>query len=659
MGDLKAHLAESPKEGRKHFTQYLLRDLKALELMLSSDMIEKGVARIGAEQELVLVDKHWSPAPIAMEILSKLTDSHVVNEFARFNLEINLDPQEFRGDCFVKMESQLRSLLDMVETTTSSLNAHLVMTGILPTLRQRDLDYHNMTPLPRYKKLNENLKRMRGGNPFNIYITGADELITQHPSPLLESCNTSFQVHLQVSPEEFVDRYNFAQLVSAPLLAAAGNSSLLFGKRLWKETRIALFLQSIDTRHQAYTTREQSPRVTFGKSWLRDSVLEIFRDDLARFRLIMHSGIEEDSLKILEQGGIPKLKALCLFNGTVYRWNRACYGVTNGKPHLRIENRVLPSGPTVLDEMANAAFWLGLVNGMPENYQNLSEKIPFDMAQMNLLRAAKMGLDTKFHWLDQQVVQAQTLILEELLPIAKSGLEKADVDQTDVNRLLKVVEKRVASRKTGAIWIFDSFSKLIEEGTRFEAAVALTAAMVRLQRQGKPVHEWPLAKMKDAGMWLGKFWRVEQIMSTDLYTVHEDDLVDLAAQIMDWKHIRHIPVEDESGQMVGLLDERTLLRFLGSAYGEVQLKAVREIMNDSPVIIQPQTPTLDALRLMQDNHLSCLPVVENGKLVGMVTEYDFTKITSRLLDGMVRKNRKEFESLIQRADLRSPTTDNE
>lgn len=645
MGDLKTEISESQSEGIKHFTQYLLRDLKALELMLERGMIEDNITRIGAEQELVLVDKHWSPAPNAMELLEKIKDPHVVNEFAKFNLEINLDPQLFQSDCFSKMEQQLRSLLDLVSAEAKTLKNHLVMTGILPTLRQRDLGFHNMTPLPRYKKLNENLKRLRGGKPFNIYITGADELITQHPSSLLESCNTSFQVHLQVSPDEFVDKYNFAQLVSAPVLAAAGNSLLLFGKRLWKETRIALFLQSIDTRHQSYSTREQSPRVTFGKNWIRDSVLEIFQDDLARFRLIMHSGIEEDSLKALEMGKIPKLRALCLFNGTVYRWNRACYGTTNGKPHLRIENRVLPSGPTVIDEMANAAFWLGLVNGMPDNYRNIWNSIPFDMAQMNLLRAAKMGLDTKFHWLNDQVVPAQNLILDELLPIARQGLKQAKVDERDIKRLLSVVEKRVASRKTGSIWIFDSFSKLLEEGTRYEAAVAITAAMVRQQKLGKPIHEWPLAKLKDAGIWLKKFWRVEQIMSVDLYTVHEGDLVDLAAQIMDWKHIRHIPVEDDTGQMVGLVDQRTLLRYLGSAYGEVQLKAVKEIMNRDPITIEPQTPTLDALRKMKEHQIGCLPVVEKGKLVGMVTEYDFSKITGKLLDEMVRKNRKEFESL--------------
>jgi len=644
MGEQIAESTVSP-EGMKEFTQHLLRDLKALEIMLDEGKIESGIARIGAEQELVLVDQHWSPAPLAMELLENIDDPHVVNEFARFNLEINLDPQVFQGDCFTKMETQLRDILTYVEGKSKSLKTHLVMTGILPTLRQRDLDYHNMTPLPRYRKLNENLKRLRGGKPFNIYINGADELITQHPSSLLESCNTSFQVHFQVSPDEFVDRYNFAQLVSAPLLAAAGNSSLLFGKRLWKETRIALFLQSIDTRHLSYSTREQSPRVTFGKSWLRDSVLEIFHDDLARFRLIMHSGIEEDSLKTLEKGQIPKLRALCLFNGTVYRWNRACYGVTNGKPHLRIENRVMPAGPTVIDEIANSAFWLGLVNGMPDKYRNLGSSIPFDMAQMNLLRAAKLGLDTKFHWLDDQVIPAQQLILEELLPIARSGLEKAKVDSKDINRLLKVVEKRVDSRKTGSIWIFDSFSKLMEEGTRYEAAVALTASMVRLQRQGKPVHEWPLAKMTDAGLWRKKFWRVEQIMSTDLYTVHENDLVDLAAQIMDWKHIRHVPVENDMGQMVGIADQRTLLRYLGTAYGEVQLKAVREIMNQDPITIPPQTLTLDALNLMREHHLSCLPVVEDGKLVGMVTEYDFAKITAQLLQELARKHKKEFLSL--------------
>jgi len=615
----------------KQFTQSLLRDLNAFEMMLEKDMIESGVTRIGAEQELCLVNDHWNPAPLSMEVLERLNHKNIVTEFARFNMEINLDPQDFKGDCFQRLERQLRDLLALIAQKAAELRARPVLSGILPTIRVRDLQDENMTPLARYKVLNQNLKMLRGGKPFNIYLDGTDQLICEHDSSLLEACNTSFQVHLQVSPSEFADQYNFAQLVSAPLLAAAANSPLFFGRRLWKETRIALFQQSIDTRHNAYPVRDQSPRVTFGNGWVDESVMDIFRDDISRFRLIIYTGVEENSMETLMNGGIPKLKALNLFNGTVYRWNRACYGLTNGVPHLRIENRVLPSGPTVIDEMANAAFWLGMVHAMPDQFRNLADKLSFDLANANFIRAAKMGLDARFTWLGERTVNAQELIAEELLPIARDGLQKARVDSGDIDRLLGVVQERINRRRTGALWIFESFNRLKTVGTRYEAAVALTASMYHQQQSGKPVHEWELARINDPSVWRNNFLRVEQIMSTDLYTVQEEDLVDLVTHMMRWKYIRHVPVEDNDGRLVGMVNARTLLHYLGSEYKSIKLTAVKEIMIRDPITTTPETLTLDALKVMMTQKISCLPVVVDGKLVGIITENDFTRICLELL----------------------------
>ena len=621
-------------ESIRHFTQQLLNDIKALEIMLEQDMIESGVDRIGAEQELCLVDGDWHPAPMAMEVLASIDDPLIVNEYARFNLEINLSPQDFKGDCLARMERQLKQKLAIVETAAAQFGARYVLVGILPTLRQRDLTPENMAPLDRYRTLDENLKRLRGGRPFRLSINGADELITQHESSLLESCNTSFQVHLQVSPQNYVDQYNFSQLISAPLLAAATNATLLFGKRLWHETRIALFQQSIDTRGQVYSVREQSPRVSFGNDWLARCVTEIFKDNLARFRFIMHAKVEENALDLLAAGKIPKLRALCLFNGTTYPWNRPCYGISGGKPHLRIENRVLPSGPTVVDEIANAAFWLGMMKGMPDDYLHLGRRVNFHDAQYNFFKAAKMGLDSQFVWLDEKVYGAADLIQQELLPMAREGLKRAEVDSDDIDRYLGLVEERVVRRHTGSLWLFESFSKLLKEGTRFEAAVSLTASMARHQKEGKPITEWPLADAGEARAWRRKYGLIDQIMSTDIYTVGEDDSLHLAIHIMEWKRIRHIPVENENNQLVGIIDAGMVLKALARHDGNISELPVSEVMSRDPIKISPDTTTLRALELMSHRRDSCLLVVERDRLVGVVTEYDFTKIAASLLRGL-------------------------
>ena len=631
--------------GLRQYTEMLLKDLKALEQMLDEDTIESGVTRIGAEQELCLINPQGNAAPLAVDILARIDDPHVVHEFALFNLEINLDPLPFKGNCFSRMEAQLTDLLNLIRDQAQRLGADICLAGILPTLRQRDLNFANMTPLERYHRLNENLKRGRDGKHFYFRIHGNDELKTRHPSALLESCNTSFQIHLQVSPDQFPDLYNFSQLVSAPLLAAGTNSHLLFGKRLWKETRIALFQQAIDTRNHAQTIREESPRVTFGNAWVRNSVTEIFKDDLARFRLLIHDHVEEDALAILAAKQIPKLKALSLFNGTVYRWNRACYGISEGKPHLRIENRILPAGPSIKDEMANTAFWLGMMVGMPDHYRNLPERIPFHHAQANFLTAARSGLESEFHWLDKSVISARDLILQELLPMARKGLEQAGIDASDAVSLLDIVEARVTQRKTGSDWALTSFNDISKKGTRYEAAVALTTTMARNQwGDGKPVHLWEPADLNSAETLSDKFFIVEQIMSTELYTMGETDLVDLAIHVMDWKHIRHIPVENQKGQLVGLLNARTLMKHLSTAPEEVKTWPVTRVMIADPITVKPESSTLDALAIMQKNRISCLPVVEKGKLVGVVTEYDFTRVTADLLKTLSGKTWTAIEN---------------
>ena len=253
--------------------------------------------------------------------------------------------------------------------------------------------------------------------------------------------------------------YNLAQAITAPVLAAAVNSPLLFGHRLWQETRLALFQHSTDARSATQQARSHPTRVSFGDSWIDKSVLELFQEQIARFRMIMINEAGENPLSLLARGEIPEFSALRMHNGTVWPWNRACYGVTNGIAHLRIENRVLPSGPTVLDEIANTAFFTGLMISLPNQYGEVSKVMPFDDAKANFFAAARHGLNAQFKWVDGKTHSASTLILDHLLPLAHQGLKEAGVDPADIDRYLGVIEERVRSGQTGAQWTMKSFRR--------------------------------------------------------------------------------------------------------------------------------------------------------------------------------------------------------
>ncbi len=621
----------------REFTNHLMQDVRALELMLHEDMFESGVRRIGAEQELFMIDERGEPAPIIEEVLERNTDERIVTELTKFNIEFNMDPLEYGGECFRQMEQSTETLVEKVRTLTQEVGGEPIMTGILPTAHLSDFALDYMTPRPRYYALNDALSRLRGG-PGQYQIRGIDELFLKHDSIMLEGCNTSFQTHFQVSPEEFPHYYNIAQVVAAPCLAAATNSPLLFGKRLWRETRIALFQQAVDTRSSNLYLREMRPRVHFGTDWVDESVLEIFKEDISRFRVLLTTELDEYPLDVLEQGGVPNLMALQLHNGTVYRWNRACYGITNGKPHLRIENRVLPSGPTVVDEIANAVFWYGLVAGLSNEYQDVSEHMDFDEARHNFIAAARNGLASQFVWLDDTKRPAHELILDTLLPRAEAGLRSSDIDSSDIDRYLGVIQKRVESQQTGSQWQLDSLARMKEVGSRAERLGAITRAMVERQKEGRPVHEWPLATLEEgytpSAM---QDTNVEDYMTTELFTVHEEESIEFVARLMDWQRIRHVLVEDEQHRLVGLISHRTLLRHMAerneTPEGGVP---VRDIMVEDPISVSPERPTLEAVQMMREHQIGALPVVREDRLVGIITERDFIQIAGNLLDDTLK-----------------------
>lgn len=631
MGAMDVFVVET-KEQRKQFVSAILRDMKALEYMLEKGMFEKGVARIGAEQELCFVDRFYRPAMVGIDVLDKLNDEHYTTELAKFNIECNLDPLIFSGDALRTMEQHLTELLNRAELAAKEFDAQMVLTGILPTIRKSDLEFINITPYDRYRALNDAMVKMRGGD-FEFNIKGTDELITKHNTMLFEACNTSFQIHLQVDADDFVDKYNWAQAVAGPVLAAASNSPLLFGRRLWEESRIAVFEQTVDLKNLNNPEREIKSRVDFGTDWLRESVTEIFKYDIAYYKLLLAGHIDEDALDQLRDGKIPKLRALNLHNGTIYKWNRPCYGITNGKPHLRIENRYIASGPTVVDEISNAAFWLGLMAGMPDYVKDIENHLDFDHAKHNFLKAAQVGLGAQFRWVNGKVRTAEELIVTELLPIAREGLAKMNINPEDIDCYLGIIEDRVKGHQTGSIWLNSAFTKLIKKSSREEAVVAVTAGMLRRQQTGAPVHTWDMPNIRESGSWINKFKYVRQIMSQELYTVQEEDLVELAASVMDWRKIHHVPVENEDGEVVGIMTSADILKYFSRKVDhELSQPTVNDIMTKHPVTVTGDTLTVEALRLMRKYNLGCLPVVKGLKLIGIVTEYDFICIAEQLFE---------------------------
>ena len=637
MGEQKVQHAKNGDELRL-FTRKLLRDLNAMEKMLDEGVFETEVRRIGAEQEMFLVDESWQPALNGPEILEQLDDPHFTTELGRFNLECNLDPITLGDHALRRMEVQLNELLDKVRSVAREMGSEVVLSGILPTLEKSDLTLDNMTPRNRYFALNEALNRMRGER-YRLYIKGRHELNITHDNVMLEACNASFQVHFQVKPENFAQLYNVAQVVAAPVLAAATNSPLLFGRQLWRETRLALFQQSVDTRSPAGHMRQLPARVSFGRKWVDESVVEIFKEDISRFRVLMSIEVDEDPFQVLEQGGAPRLSALCLHNSTIYRWNRPCYGISHGKPHLRIENRVLPAGPSPLDEMANAALWFGLLNGLSRLYQDVTRVMDFDMTRENFVAAGRRGLGAHFNWLDRENVPAQQLLLDELLPLARDGLEDLAIDSSDVDRYLGVIQERVHSLRTGSQWLIDSYVNTKSESNRAESLAALVAATVNRQRTGRPVHTWEPAALWEAGESRQFYSQVGQLMTTDLFTVNQDELVDIVACVMNWHHIRHVPVEDDDHLLVGLVTYRALLRLLAenSANRDQAPVPVSQIMHTEITTVTPETSTLEAIRVMKKKKISCLPVVDKqSRLVGIISEQDFMTIADQLLEAYLR-----------------------
>ena len=641
MGEQNVSILDD-KNQKAEFLKALLDDVQALEYMLKNDWFETDIQRIGAEQEMVLVDKdHFKPSMVGVEVIENLKEhSWIETELAKFNIETNLTPRVFEKQAFSKMEKEINSYLKITQKELDKFNSQIVLTGILPTIRKFDLDLKNLTPKDRYRALMEAINRQLLGKSYELKILGIDELIVKHDSPLIEACNTSFQVHLQVTPDNFVKMYNISQVLAAPVMAIAANSPLVFGKRLWHETRIALFQQALDTRSSHDHMRERSPRVSFGRDWINKSILDIYKDDIARFRVLLSADISEKSLEKIANNEVPKLMALNVHNSTVYRWNRACYGISDtGKPHLRIENRVLPAGPTVLDEMANAVFWLGAMEGMAAEVDDIRDHISFSDARDNFGKAAKFGIDTKLTWFKDQKISPPRLILDVLLPIARKGLKLKNIAKDDIDRYLGVIEKRAEKQMNGARWQLRSFTKLMERGTEDQALSTITSAMIENQIKGIPVSDWEIPKYKSLSNYKPSKLLVSEFMQTDLFTVHDDDIIEFVADLMNWKKTNFALVEDEKGKLVGVVVIKDILKYLvknKNLNKKGQFLLVKDIMIKKPITVSPEENIGKAAKLIIDHEIENLPVVKGEELIGVLTTSDFLKVTSNLLSRLKR-----------------------
>lgn len=610
MGDHLVH-TNVKDQSRSNFIHHLLDDLNALQYMLDHNLIESGIRRIGAEQEFCLIDENWRPSDTALEVLKDIDDTHFTTELATYNLEINLDPLDLKKGALLKMQETLFALLSKANKKAKKHNSKVLLSGILPSISKQELSLDHICPDPRYKALNERMKSIRGSD-FQLHLSGVDELSVNHSSVMFEACNTSFQIHLQVDPQDFIDTYNWAQAISGPLLGISTNSPILLGKELWHETRIALFQQSIDTRPVQYEISEQGPRVTFGDSWAEGSLIDFFKNEISRYQILLTKDIQTNSLEELKQGKIPKLKALNLHNGTIYRWNRACYGAANGKAHVRIENRYLPAGPSVIDQMANFAFWVGLIIGKPKEYNNIHQKMDFKDVKNNFIKAAQHGANTVMCWMNENV-ELKELINKTLLPIAHQGLKDAGIPNEEINQYLQIIEKRVKSH-TGSEWMIKNYRSLKKTYKQDDALLALTQTIYQNQLKKVPVHSWENAQKLFSQ---SKAKSVEHIMSRKLFTARQNDNATLTLKIMKWNHIHHMPVVNNNGKLTGLLTWNHL-KELDSQINNL----VEDIMIKDVIATTPVTTIQEARDCMLKNKIGCLPVIARNQLIGIITKND-------------------------------------
>ncbi|HYB35278.1 MAG TPA: glutamate--cysteine ligase [Mycobacterium sp.] len=477
---------------RQEYRRKVQLCLDVFETMLAQSSFEFDRPLTGMEIECNLVDADYQPAMSNQHVLAAIADSAYQTELGAYNIEFNVPPRPLPGRTGLELEADVRASLNAAEAKATSGGAHIVMIGILPTLMPEHLTGGWMSESTRYQALNESIFTARGED-IQIDISGPEPLSLHSPSIAPESACTSMQLHLQVSPEDFADNWNAAQVLAGPQLALGANSPYFFGHQLWAETRIELFAQSTDTRPDELKAQGVRPRVWFGERWIT-SIFDLFEENVRYFPSLLPEVSDEDPVAELAAGRTPQLSELRLHNGTVYRWNRPVYDVVDGRPHLRVENRVLPAGPTVVDMLANSAFYYGMLRTLSEEDRPLWTKMSFAAAHANFLEAARHGMDARLFWPGLGEVTTEELVLRQLLPMAHEGLRGWGVVAEVRDRFLGVIEGRAKSGRNGAGWQVATVRALQEGGMTRPAALAeMLRRYCEHMHTNEPVHTWETA----------------------------------------------------------------------------------------------------------------------------------------------------------------------
>jgi hypothetical protein len=479
------------REDRARYREKVRRCLDVLAEMLREARFDFERPLTGLEIELNLVDEQSMPAMRNAAVLAAIADPNFQTELGQFNVEINVPPRRLAGTGTAEFEQDVRASLNAAESKARAVGAHMVMIGILPTLRADQLTAEALSANPRYALLNEQIFAARGED-LDIRINGVERLATTADTITPEAACTSTQFHLQVGPGQFAAYWNAAQTIAGVQVALGANSPFLFGRELWRESRIPLFEQATDTRPEEIKAQGVRPRVWFGERWIT-SVFDLFEENVRYFPALLPVCDDDDPAQILARGDTPALSELRLHNGTIYRWNRPVYDVVQGRPHVRVENRVLPAGPTVLDTIANGAFYFGLARALAEADRPVWSQMSFNAAEENFHACARDGITAQVYWPGLGFLPVTELVLRRLLPLAQEGLDRWGVDPAERDRLLTIIEQRCLTGRNGATWQVETLHRL-EENDNLDRSAALREVLRRyipLMHSNQPVHEWP------------------------------------------------------------------------------------------------------------------------------------------------------------------------
>ncbi|MBF4160940.1 glutamate--cysteine ligase family protein [Nocardioides acrostichi] len=488
MGE-RVERQEFTRADRTQHREKVRRCLDVFARMLRESAFDTDDPMVGLEVELNLVDDAGDPALKNGEALERIADPDFQTELGQFNLEINVPPTHLRGDGLARIEAELRADLDHAEVASADVGAHLVMIGVLPTLAEGHLTRDTISANPRYALLSDQILAARGED-IALDISGVERLQCTADTIMPEAACTSTQFHVQTSPDQFAAYWNASQAIAGVQVAVGANAPYLLGRQLWPETRIPLFEQATDTRSEELKAQGVRPRVWFGERWIT-SVFDLFEENVRYFPALLPITDDEDPLAELEAGRVPRLPELRLHNGTVYRWNRPVYDVTDDGPHLRVENRLLAAGPTVVDTVANAAFYFGLVHALAHDERPLWSQMSFSAAEENFHTGAQQGIHAQLYWPGIGQVAATELVLRRLLPRAHAGLESWGVDAEVRTRLLGVIEQRCLRQTNGAEWFVRRMRERDgDPASRFDDLRAVLGEYRERMHTNEPVHTW-------------------------------------------------------------------------------------------------------------------------------------------------------------------------